>query len=94
MESGLRDEGSLDSLGNKVLLEESINIKASDYRFDDKKKIYSGEQRRGRNKDASTIAEVSSIASYHEFEEKQIIERGALILDMFFDFLRREELVA
>lgn len=94
MEGGLKAESSLDSLGNKVLLEESINIKASDYRFDDKKKIYSGEHRRGRNKNASTIAEVSSIASYHEFEEKQIIERSALILDMFFDFLRREELVA
>lgn len=94
MEGGLKAESSLDSLGNKILLEESINIKASDYRFDDKKKIYSGEHRRGRNKNASTIAEVSSIASYHDFEEKQIIERSALILDMFFDFLRREELVA
>ena len=94
MECGLKGEGSLDSLGNKVLLEESINIKASDYRFDDKKKIYSGEQRRGRNKDASTIAEVSSIASYNEFGEKQIIERSSVILDRFFDFLEKEDLVA
>lgn len=94
MECGLKGEGSLDSLGNKVLLEESINIKASDYRFEDKKKIYSGEQRRGRNKDSSTIAEVSSIASYNEFGEKQIIERSSVILDRFFDFLEKEDLVA
>lgn len=81
MEGGLENEGSLDSLGNKVLLEESINIKASDYLFEVKKKIYAGEQRRGKNKDASRIAEVASIANYKEFEEKQIIERSASILD-------------
>ncbi|MEN3753455.1 DUF1524 domain-containing protein [Mangrovibacter sp. SLW1] len=50
METGLKNEGSIDSLGNKILLESSINIRASDYRFEDKKKIYSGEQRRGNNK--------------------------------------------
>ena len=34
MEKGLKLENSLESLGNKVLLEESINIRASDYRFE------------------------------------------------------------
>ena len=53
MEGGLKTESDIDLLGNKVLLESSINIKASDYRFEDKKKIYSGEQRRGDNKNSS-----------------------------------------
>ncbi|NLW35260.1 MAG: DUF262 domain-containing protein [Syntrophorhabdus aromaticivorans] len=94
MESGLKSESNLDSLGNKILLEASINIKASDYRFDDKKKIYSGEQRRGKNKDASRIAEIANLISYQEFEEKQLMDRSASILDKFFDFLRREDLIA
>lgn len=56
MEKGLQFENSFESLGNKILLERSINISASDYRFEDKKKIYSGEQRRGKNKDVSSIS--------------------------------------
>ena len=32
----------VESLGNKALLEKRINIRASDYRFDDKKKYYRG----------------------------------------------------
>ena len=49
MERGLQESRNLDALGNKILLEESINIKASDYRFEDKKKFYSGQMRRGSN---------------------------------------------
>ena len=93
MESGLKTESNLDLLGNKVLLEGSINIKASDYRFEDKKKIYSGEQRRGKNKDASKIAEISNLTNYKKFDEKQIIERNTTILDKFFEFLQREDLI-
>lgn len=94
MEEGLKAESSLDLLGNKVLLESSINIKASDYRFEDKKKIYSGEQRRGNNKEPSKIAEIAELIGYDEFEEKQIIDRNKKILDKFFEFLQREELIA
>jgi hypothetical protein len=93
MEKGLQSESNLDSLGNKILLEASINIKASDYRFEDKKKIYSGKQRRGKNKDASKIAEIANLISYPEFEEKQLIDRNKLILDEFFNFLQREDLI-
>lgn len=35
-EHGLSNEKMIDSLGNKILLESNINIKASDYRFEDK----------------------------------------------------------
>lgn len=94
MERGLKTESNLDLLGNKVLLESSINIKASDYRFGDKKKIYSGEQRRGNNKEPSKVSEIAELIGYDEFEEKQIIDRNKKILDKFFEFLQREDLLA
>ena len=94
MERGLKSQRSLDSLGNKILLEASINIRASDYRFDDKKKIYGGALRRGKNKDSSKVYEISELISCKEFEESQINERTGLVLDKFFDFLRKEELIA
>nr|MBF0222393.1 DUF1524 domain-containing protein [Desulfobulbaceae bacterium] len=93
MESGLQAESNLESLGNKVLLEANINIKASDYRFKDKKKIYSGIQRRGKNKDASKISEIANLIGYREFAEQQIIDRNSAILDRFFIFLHNEGLI-
>jgi uncharacterized protein with ParB-like and HNH nuclease domain len=94
MENGLKTESNLDSLGNKVLLESSINIKASDYRFEDKKKIYSGEQRRGNYKEPSKVFEITELIGYDEFEEKQVIDRSKKILDKFFEFLQTEDLIA
>lgn len=94
MEGGLKAEDNIDSLGNKVLLESAINIKASDYRFEDKKKIYSGEQRRGNYKEPSKVSEITNLIAYNEFGEQQVIERNKKILDKFFDFLRNEELIA
>ncbi len=94
MEKGLKSERNLDSLGNKILLEASINIKASDYRFEDKKKIYSGEQRRGKNKNASKIVEIADLIRHPEFEEKHLMDRSTSILDKFFDFLQKEDLIA
>jgi uncharacterized protein with ParB-like and HNH nuclease domain len=93
MEGGLKDENNLDSLGNKVLLEGYINIKSSDYRFEDKKKIYSGEQRRGKNKESSKIIELQNLISYKKFDETEIIERNKTILDKFLDFLQSEDLI-
>lgn len=94
MEGSLQNDSSIEALGNKILLEESINIRASDYRFDDKKRIYRGEQRRGKNKEKSKIHEISNIVTYNEFNEEQIIERTKMILNKFFDFLRKEDLIA
>jgi uncharacterized protein with ParB-like and HNH nuclease domain len=94
MERGLKTESNLDSLGNKVLLESSINIRASDYRFEDKKKIYSGKQRHGSYKDSSKISEIVDLIGYDKFKEEQIINRNKKILDKFFEFLQREDLIA
>ena len=93
IEGGLENKSNLDSLGNKVLLEKSINISASDYRFEDKKKFYSGEQRRGKDKKPSEISEIAELIGYDEFEEKQITERNKKILDRFFKFLQTEDLL-
>lgn len=95
IDGGLSSKNSLESLGNKVLLESSINIRASDYRFEDKKKIYSGEQRRGKNQEPSKISEImENIVAYEKFSEEHIIDRNKAILDKFFDFLLKEELLS
>ena len=88
----LKDENNLESLGNKILLESSINISASDYRFEDKKKIYTGIQRRGRNKEPSKVYEISELIQYDDFTESEITIRNKKIIDCFFDYLRAENL--
>lgn len=93
IDGDLENELNLESLGNKILLEESINIRASDYRFDDKKKIYSGVQRRGKYKDPSQIHEISTIIELSTFAEKQIIDRAKAIFDWFFEFLKEQQLI-
>lgn len=94
IEQGLSNESFLESLGNKVLLESSINIRASDYHFKDKKEIYTGKQRRGSHKMPSQISEVIKIASYEKFDEAEILNRNKEILDKFFELLQQEELIA
>lgn len=93
MESGLKSDSTVESLGNKVLLEGSINIRASDYRFEDKRKVYNGEQRRGKNKEPTKIHEISRILQLEEFGESQINTRNREVLDRFFDFLRNQNLI-
>lgn len=95
IEKGLSAEDILESLGNKILLESNINIRASDYRFQDKKDIYTGRQRRGAYKEPSRVVEVvDKIAEYINFEENEIKIRDKEILDKFFDFLNKEKLIA
>lgn len=94
MEGGLKTNSSIDLLGNKILLESNINVKASDYRFTDKKKIYSGEQRRGKNKEPSNIFEIFQLTTQDKFEENQLIDCNEKILNNFFDFLQDEELIS
>jgi hypothetical protein len=93
MEGGLSDESSLESLGNKVLLEDSINIRASDYAFEGKQKIYSGEVRRGKNRDRSKIAEIEEFIKRDGFVEQDIINRNKDIINKFFTLLEKEDLV-
>ena len=92
MEKSLTSDAVAESLGNKVLLEASINIRASDYRFEDKKKIYSGEVSRSRKKAKSDIAEINEIIKMNGFDEGNIATRNKDILDKFFAWLRHEHL--
>lgn len=93
MEHGLSNDKLLDSLGNKVLLEQSINIKASDYHFTDKKKFYMGEMRCGANKKPSEIIELHQIAQLPDFTEQTIIERNRRIINRFIAYLANEHLL-
>ena len=93
MEHGLSNNKLLDSLGNKILLEKSINIKASDYHFTDKKKFYTGEMRRGDNKHPSIIAEFREITRLPDFTESTIIERNRRITNHFIAYLANEHLL-
>lgn len=93
MESSLVHPGNLDSLGNKVLLEASINVRAADYRFEDKRKIYSGAMRRGRQTAPSKIAEIDELKQIDKFEEEDILSRETKMLDAFFSLLCTENLL-
>jgi hypothetical protein len=95
MEKSLSDNNLIEKLGNKVLLETSINIRASDYRFEDKKKIYTGEMRRGKNKQPTKINELlKSITKFDDFIEHNIVDRDKEMLDKFFESLKEEGLIA
>lgn len=93
MENGLEDPSNLESIGNKILLEKSINISASDYSFKDKKKIYTGEMRRGRDKNPTKIYELLEIAKRDDFTENDIKDRKVKMLKSFFSYLEDKNLL-
>lgn len=94
-EGSLSDQKSLEALGNKALLEKRINIRASDYRFEDKKKYYLGYQdKKGNTKEATKISELKDFAEKRtDFTETDIKERTSQILDAFIDYLDGEDLL-
>lgn len=71
MQGNLEDSRFIEKLGNKILLEDKINIRASDYHFENKRKYISGEIRRGKYAEKSHIAEINEIAngSQKDFNE-------------------------
>lgn len=94
-ENTLETKSNLESLGNKALLEKSINIRASDYRFADKKKYYQGfVTDKGKVKEPTKDAELIKMASeLSDFTEKDIIERKELIISTFIDYLKENDLL-
>ena len=81
-------------LGNKSLLEKRINIRASDYRFSDKKLYYrGGVNKRGQTKDGIKIAELLKIHDERlDFVEADIIVRTNAIINSFVKFVEVEGL--
>lgn len=93
-ENGLTDQRNLESLGNKSLLEERINIRASDYRFNDKKKYYLGyTNARNQWKDGTEIVELKNLTSMEDFTEADIVKRNNTIVCSFIDYLKRNNLL-
>lgn len=85
----------LEALGNKSLLEEKINIRASDYRFSDKIKYYKGfTTDKGQHKAGSIISELVNIADNKtDFTEQDIISRSEKIVSEFIEFLKEKKLI-
>lgn len=95
-EHGLYDDKLIEKLGNKSLLEKDINIKASDYRFEDKKAYYYGTIQRRSKKEVrrTNIFDLLDIADNNiDFTEKNIIDRNKEIEDNFIIYLRRQNLI-
>ena len=81
---------SLEMLGNKALLEKRINIRASDYKFEDKKKYYRGyTNSRGQVKEGTKVKELLNLAdTMDDFNESNIVSRNNQIIDGFIEYLR------
>lgn len=94
-EKTLKDKNSLESLGNKALLEKTINIRASDYRFEDKKKYYMGYVTdSGKNKPATGIIELRKMAaSKDDYIESDIISRKQTMIEDFIVYLQKNKLI-
>ena len=94
-EGTLSDPNNVESLGNKALLEKRINIRASDYRFDDKKKYYEGfTNTKGQAKDGTGIVELLNLtASSTDFTETDIVNRYKEIMNAFIGYLKANDLL-
>lgn len=93
-ENSLKDPLSLEMLGNKSLLERRINIRASDYRFEDKRKYYLGFTTSRGEKPGTDVAELKTFAKeLTDYTEQQIKERSERILDGFVQYLKSNNLV-
>ena len=90
----LMHPASLESIGNKILLEKGINIRAADYRFEDKKRYYQGYvDDKGRSHDPSSIHEYSILANESDFTENSIHLRQEAIFIKFKEMLKAEQVV-
>lgn len=93
-ERSLSNKGLVESLGNKAILEKRINIRASDYRFNDKKKYYTGYQAAKGWKEGTQVQELVAMArECEEFGEEQIRQRYADIVGAFIDYLKGNKLL-
>lgn len=94
-ENSLSNIKNLESLGNKALLEERINIRASDYRFSDKKKYYLGyTNSRNQWKEGTKIFELRKLSQKDDFTEADIKERNDEIIEKFISYLKENNLIS
>lgn len=90
----LKDGWNAELLGNKSLLEQRINIRASDYRFTDKVKYYKGLQGGKGEKKQTCISELLAMANEkNDFTEEDILNRNEAIIKGFIAYLDQNELL-
>ncbi len=91
----MNNERNLELLGNKAILEKKINIGASYYKFNDKKRFYQGFiTNQGVKKDGTNVVELTKMADKRtDFTEQDIRSRHKDIIDGFIEYLRRNELL-
>ena len=90
----LKDPNNLESLGNKAVLEKRINIRAAEYRFDDKRKYYQGFlTARNKQKDKTVNTELVTLADLPDFTEQSIVDRKKQILNGFISYLENNNLL-
>ena len=94
-DKSLSNSRNLEALGNKVLLEDKINIRAADYRFVDKIKYYKGfKNDKGQYKEGSVIFELVKLAnSNNDFIEDDIVKRTKEITNQFINYLKDNSLI-
>jgi len=94
-DKSLQNIRNLESLGNKAILEEKINIRASDCRFADKIKYYQGfSNDKGQYKQGTVNAELVNLTtSNNDFTEQDIENRNLKIIEGFILFLKENELL-
>ena len=94
-DKSLSNSRNLEALGNKVLLEDKINIRAADYRFVDKIKYYKGfTNDKGQYKEGSVIFELVNLAnSNSDFKEDDIVKRTKEITNQFINYLKDNSLI-
>jgi hypothetical protein len=91
-EKTLTDEKNIEVLGNKLLLEKRINIRATDYRFSNKVKYYKGEL--GKKKEKTQINELMNLAANNTgFTEKNIEKRNNQIIERSLSFVHLNNLI-
>ncbi len=94
-ENRLLDKRNLEVLGNKSLLEKRINIRVSDYRFEDKIKYYRGyKNAKNQYKEGTKIRELYNFPElYSDFKETDIINRNKRIINAFVTYLIEQDLI-
>ncbi len=94
-EKSLINPKNMEVLGNKAMLEKRINIRASDYRFEDKKKYYQGyTNARGQEKRGTKIQELLDLSyTKSDFTEKDIEARTEMIIASFVEYLKINNLL-
>lgn len=94
-EKSLTNPENIEALGNKSLLEKRINIRASDYKFEDKVKYYKGFTNTRRvHKEGTKIEELLFMADHRDdYTEQDIKDRNNTIIESFLKYMKNKNLI-